>query len=56
MIDNKVLEIIACPVCKGRLAYSEDKRELICFFDRLAYPIEEAIPVLIKPHARSLGT
>ncbi|MFM5163552.1 Trm112 family protein [Aeromonas rivipollensis] len=57
-LDIKLLDIIACPVCKGKLHYQpqSDKaaHELICRFDRLAYPLEERIPVLLENRARHL--
>ena len=28
-MDHRLLEIIACPVCNGKLYYSQDKQELI---------------------------
>jgi len=51
-LDHNLLEIIACPVCKGKLQLDKNKNELICKFDRLAYPIEEGIPVLLESKAR----
>jgi len=27
-MDHRLLEIIACPVCNGKLYYSQDKQEL----------------------------
>ncbi len=54
-LDHKLLDIVACPVCKGKLHYDKDKGELICRADRLAYPIEEDIPVLLASRARSLS-
>ena len=53
-LDPKLLDIVACPVCKGRLNYDKSKQELICRFDRLAYPLEEGIPVLLENRARHL--
>jgi len=53
-MDSKLLEILACPVCKGRLIYDKPARELICKFDRLAYPIRDDIPVMLENEARSL--
>jgi uncharacterized protein YbaR (Trm112 family) len=50
--DKKLLEIIACPVCKGKLLLAQDKQELICKFDRLAYPIKEDIPALLQAQSR----
>lgn len=53
--DRKLLEILACPVCKGALHYDNSEGErLICRFDRLAYPIVEDIPVLIEEEAKTL--
>ena len=53
-MDHRLLEIIACPVCNGKLYYSQDKQELICKVDSLAYPVREDIPVLLENEARSL--
>lgn len=36
-MDHRLLEIIACPVCNGKLYYSQDKQELICKLDSLAF-------------------
>lgn len=54
--DKKLLDIIACPVCKGKLKYSADKHELVCLFDRLAFPIKENIPVMLEVEARELSS
>lgn len=29
-MDHRLLEIVACPVCKGKLTYDKDRQELIC--------------------------
>ncbi|TLU67620.1 Trm112 family protein [Thalassotalea litorea] len=52
--DIKLIDILACPICKGKLAYNKEPQELICKFDRLAYPIEKDIPVLLENQARKL--
>ncbi|WP_371372758.1 Trm112 family protein [Thalassotalea aquiviva] len=52
--DIKLIEILACPVCKGKLDLNKTTNELICKFDRLAYPIEKDIPVLLEVEARRL--
>ncbi|MGF1753266.1 Trm112 family protein [Vibrio makurazakiensis] len=54
-MDHRLLEIVACPVCKGKLFLNKDKQELICKLDRLAYPIKEGIPVLLEPEARIMS-
>ncbi|MGB2427769.1 MAG: Trm112 family protein [Alteromonas sp.] len=52
--DKKLLEVVACPICKGKLVYQAEAKQLICRFDRLAFPIKENIPVLIESEADSL--
>lgn len=54
-IDAKLVEIIACPLCKGKLQLDRAHHELVCRFDRLAYPITEDIPVLLESRARKLS-
>ncbi len=55
MLDIKLLDIIACPVCKGKLAYDKVNNELICKFDHLAYPVRDGIPALLYVEARKLS-
>jgi len=52
--DTKLMEILACPVCKGKLDYNKDQQELICKLDRLAYKIDNDIPVLLETEARRI--
>jgi len=49
-----LLDIIACPLCKGRLKLDKQNQQLICTFDRLAYPIKQDIPVLLSNESREL--
>jgi uncharacterized protein YbaR (Trm112 family) len=52
---NKILlEILACPVCKGELQYDQANAELLCQFDRLAYPVVNDIPIMIEARARRM--
>jgi uncharacterized protein len=54
-MDKKLLEILACPVCKGSLIYKKADHELICKFDRLAFPIKDNIPVMLENEARLIS-
>ncbi|MCU7809950.1 MAG: Trm112 family protein [Candidatus Thiodiazotropha sp. (ex Notomyrtea botanica)] len=54
-MDSKLLDILVCPVCKGKLYYDKDAAELICRSDRLAYPIRDEIPVMLEDEARKLS-
>ena len=56
VFDTKLMEILACPVCKGKLDYNKEQEELICKFDKLAYKIDKGIPVLLETEARSINT
>ncbi len=51
-MDHRLLEIIACPVCNGRLYFNKESLELICKADGLAYPLRDGIPVLLEHEAR----
>jgi uncharacterized protein YbaR (Trm112 family) len=53
-MDSKLLDILVCPVCKGKLFYAKTKAELICRVDRLAYPVRDEIPVMLEEEARRL--
>jgi len=54
-MDKKLLDILACPICKGPLHYNKAAQELICKVDRLAYPIRDDIPVMLEEEARRLA-
>ncbi len=54
-MDIKLLEILACPICKGKLIYNRSAQELICKLDKLAYPIRNGIPVMLEEQARYLS-
>jgi len=53
-MDKKLLEIIVCPVCHGKLDYLKKESKLLCQFDRLLYNIDDGIPVLLANKAKSL--
>lgn len=54
-MDKKLLDILACPLCKGPLVYRKEARELVCKGDRLAFPIRDDIPVMLEDEARPLA-
>ncbi|CAH0533759.1 hypothetical protein VST7929_01634 [Vibrio stylophorae] len=53
-MDHRLFEIVACPVCQGKLHFDKENHQLICKFDRLAYPIVDDIPVLLETEAVAL--
>lgn len=54
-MDKKLLEILACPICKSSLVYAQAEQELICKADKLAFPIRDGIPVMLEDEARQLS-
>jgi uncharacterized protein len=54
-MDTRLLEILACPVCKGPLKHQRESQVLVCRLDRLAYPIRDDIPVMLEEEAKQLA-
>lgn len=54
-MDTKLIDVLACPICKGPLKADHRHDELICAADRLAYPVRDGIPILIEGQARPLA-
>ncbi len=54
MLSKELLEILACPKCKGDLTYDEKRKVLICLNCKVYYPIEDDIPILLIESARPL--
>lgn len=52
MLDKTLLDILACPICKGKVEYIKHTGELLCKNDRLAFPIRNEIPVMLQTEAR----
>jgi uncharacterized protein YbaR (Trm112 family) len=53
-LDNRLLALLVCPICKGPLEYDRENNELISVAEGLAFPIRDGIPVLLESEARSL--
>jgi uncharacterized protein YbaR (Trm112 family) len=53
-IDPRLLEILVCPLTKGKLTYDRANAELISASAGLAYPIRDGIPIMLPDEARRL--
>jgi uncharacterized protein YbaR (Trm112 family) len=51
MIDTKMLEILACPACKGDVEYNMRDEKIICVGCGLKYPVKDGIPVMLVDEA-----
>ena len=51
MLSHDLLNILACPVCKGELNAGDNEQTLVCHPCGLAFPIREGIPVMLVDEA-----
>jgi uncharacterized protein YbaR (Trm112 family) len=54
MIDKELLDILACPKCKGEVHLTENKDGLVCDACKLMYPIKDDIPIMLIDEAIKL--
>jgi len=54
MIKKELLDILACPACKGRVVLNEAGTGLVCGRCRVRYPIEEDIPIMLIDRAEKI--
>ncbi|MBN1612980.1 MAG: Trm112 family protein [Deltaproteobacteria bacterium] len=53
-ISKELLEILACPKCKGKIYLTEKGDGLICDACRLLYEIRDDIPVMLIEEAKPI--
>ncbi|WP_112941061.1 MULTISPECIES: Trm112 family protein [unclassified Rhizobium] len=53
-VDPKLLELMVCPLTKGRLIYDREHNELVSEKAKLAYPIRDGIPIMLVSEAREI--
>ncbi len=53
-VDPRLLEVLVCPVTRGRLTYDRERNELISAGAKLAFPIRDGVPILLAEDARPL--
>lgn len=54
-VDPKLLELLACPLTKGPLAWDPERGELISRVAKIAYPVRDGIPIMLPSEARTLS-
>jgi uncharacterized protein YbaR (Trm112 family) len=54
MLDKTLLDVLACPKCKGTLEYREEKAELRCLACKLVYHVKDDIPIMLIDQATEL--
>lgn len=53
-VPANLLNVLACPSCKGKLVWGPDKTSLVCRGEQLAYPVRDGIPAMIAQEATQL--
>jgi uncharacterized protein YbaR (Trm112 family) len=56
MLDSRLLDILACPLCKGPVSHRSEAGVLVCRADRLAFPVVDGVPVMLEAEARVLAS
>jgi len=54
-MNKKLLDLLVCPITKGSLIYNKKQQELVSKSAKLAYPIQDGIPVMLEEEARILS-
>jgi len=54
-LSKDLLDILACPQCKGEITPAENHEKLICHSCKLAYPVRDGIPVMLVDEALALS-
>lgn len=53
-LDSRLLAVLACPACRGKLEDAGELEGLLCPKCALVYPVKEEIPVMLAEEAVSL--
>ena len=53
-VDPRLLEVLVCPVTRGRLSSDRERQELISAGAKLAFPIRDGVPIMLVEDARPL--
>ncbi len=54
MISKELLDILACPKCKGEVTLTKKQDGLLCAPCKLLYEIREDIPVMLIDEAKKI--
>ncbi|THB71310.1 MAG: Trm112 family protein [Desulfobulbaceae bacterium] len=55
MINNELIEILACPKCKGVVELAPDKTGIICKACNVLYEIRDEIPIMLIDEAKKIA-
>ncbi|MFM2120292.1 MAG: hypothetical protein RL722_1760 [Pseudomonadota bacterium] len=55
-MDTRLMELLACPICKGPLQLDAATRQLVCTADRLGFEVRDGIAVMLENEARHIDS
>jgi uncharacterized protein YbaR (Trm112 family) len=55
MLSHDLIDILACPACKGPLTQDENEPGLLCRPCGLRFPVRDGIPVMLTDEAESIA-
>ena len=53
-VDPRLLEVLVCPVTRGKLTYDREHQVLVSKGAKLAFPIRDGVPIMLTEEARML--
>ncbi len=54
-VSQDLLDILACPKCKGPIRLTQARDGLVCETCKLLYPIKDDIPIMLIDEAKPIG-
>lgn len=51
VLDERLLEILICPSCRGQVEHKERRHLVLCLGCGARYPVRDGIPVMLVDEA-----
>lgn len=51
-LDERLMEVLACPSCHGRLEHKDRRKAVLCLDCLLQYPVVDGVPVMLVEEAK----
>jgi uncharacterized protein YbaR (Trm112 family) len=53
-MDQRLIDMLACPISRAPVYFSEARQLIVCPTSKLAYPIRDGIPAMLPEDAIKL--
>jgi uncharacterized protein YbaR (Trm112 family) len=53
--DRNLLSLLVCPISLSGLIYDRQEAELVSLRSRLAFPVQDGVPIMLEQAARPLS-